>query len=335
MNNEPERIQYNDLIMSEIFSALLSLNKCESQMFINYKNCSQVCHFWQTILNNDTLWKAIFERIKGQKEKFFADSSYKKNLFSPFCILHTYLGNSEIALKDYCQTNQIRYTEVLSNNELISEPEYIDIMNQAISLNPQILCSLFNEELFCWETMLIPFLESIKKYDILLILSIGHGGISRHQVFKNKDLHKDYPNVIWMTSCHKNYKIKSYSNFGEIVDIALHRQRGVRYAIAELAKFASYLRALRPDLSAQEIRKMIIETSKRTEESKVKIPNGGILDREAAIKAVKDCPISSINIEDNYTTIKLGETYEKLFDDLGSVFRSLYDRVRFLDTPVR
>lgn len=158
-------------------------------------------------------------------------------------------------------------------------------------LSPSSYQGISDESLwFAYETLFKLFLD----YDILLIIPAGDEMKEMPKFFS----HEEYKNVLIVGACDQDGRLSRRSNFGPMVRIATHQKYEANspwidpentndsaFAVAELV---FYMRSRRPDLNASDIISILLETARQTEETKEKMPLGGILDQEMALYSIND-----------------------------------------------
>lgn len=234
----------------------------------------------------DSFWQSLYRQIHGDDKKQNDSLTFKQNYLLFNSVKATFATVNECRMKlsnIYQKHKWIKFGEVIckDNGELSS-------LETASQQKEKIYCTCL--------TMGMPsFMQNNPRtreafdlaltQDVLVVLTTGRHSKSYPSIISDGDLHEIYPNVIWTTQCDEHGTICLYANFGKLVDIAIMPPEDGNTSLA-LAEFLAYLRWLRPDLSAVEIRLLVIEFSDQTEESKEKIPVGRILNCQSVIKAV-------------------------------------------------
>jgi thermitase len=138
-----------------------------------------------------------------------------------------------------------------------------------------------------------------KENDALVVVSASNDGVNvdRDSVYPPKF---QLPNQITVAASDKKDGLWDGSNWGKkSVHIAAPGEEvfgpwfdkwdtgsGTSDAAAIVSGAAGLLRSIRPDLTAYQIKKVIIHTARRSKMLKNKIQSGGVLDLEAAVSCI-------------------------------------------------
>lgn len=108
--------------------------------------------------------------------------------------------------------------------------------------------------------------EALEK-NIIVIIPSGNQAELMSDIWQGNNVYTLYPNVIWVGSHDEQNDINDFSNYGPLVDMfapcKYPSRPGRRTAPAMMwvAKAASYIRGLRPDLSAEKVRLLLIDSA--------------------------------------------------------------------------
>jgi hypothetical protein len=246
---------------------------------------------WQKIIADDSFWKIVYRRLEGTNEKIEKDLDYRKNyaqltistVFTHSCVDHKFVANNNNPLK-----HRIKFHTINTPNSMTT-PTYIHFLNKYFTYDYKVFCSCFSIQKYFSDIEKI--FEIALDKDMLLIFPAGNDGVFLKRDEGGFDLLEKYPNILFVAACESNGHIREYSNYGELVEIAVRDSdnlRGTSYAAYRLGELVGTMRALRPDLSAVQIRSLIIHHADKTDTSRQKIPRGGILNDDALIKAVRE-----------------------------------------------
>lgn len=274
---------------------------------------SEVSSACNVAANNDVLWEGFYlKRLSHTScNKVRDDLSYKENLkivSQPTLVYH--LSALGLNLSELVNKRNNQY-KIVIHEQRVDPPYLVPDRGQQIAgeikqrLNErESLTILFSD--FCFyeatsrpglansTTISMPdhwrgLLDLAKEKDVLVVSPVHNIG----QTFfladmGGKDVHEIYPNIIFVTAHKKCLNIEHYAGVGDLVDIAALGQvpginfQGNTVAGFQVAELVSQMRSIRPDLTASEIRLLLLESAHKTAESQNKIPRGGILDAEAA-----------------------------------------------------
>jgi subtilase family protein len=241
-----------------------------------------VSRAWYKFLLSDVIWKHIYSKKRHTEEKIIKEKTYKQNCFIPVFISHV----TSAVKRDYPYISAIAFKEFISNDAPYWE-ECSNILMEAFNLYPQVYCSCYT--LYRGQNKMnecvVNALNIAKERDILVILPAGNDAEFCSTKATGIDLHEEYPNVMWVTSCTAEKTFNEFSNVGGLVDVAVEGTTGA-ISVLSFSKSAIDLRKLRPCLTAPQIRRLILKTAVRTEESKEGQLQGGFFDFDAAKKAV-------------------------------------------------
>lgn len=253
---------------------------------------------WHKVISSDDFWQVIYGRLKNDYCKIKKELSYKQNFKILFfdqirVSVHGLEGCPLTFDCPWVKQSRIKIQEIITQPEAMSEDHYGNFLSEALSENIKIYGSSWG-----FYTGGPAMADSLKKVldlslskDVLMVFPAGNDGIHCQSDALGFDLHEAYPNVLWVGACSAEGVLEHFSNFGPFIDIAAPSshagKKGTTLSALSVIQLVVPLRALRADLTAAEIRSLLIESSDRTEESKNKIPRGGILNCEAAITAVK------------------------------------------------
>ncbi len=240
-----------------------------------------VCHAWQAIYQGEEFWRSLYLRKRGNGAKLVQDLSYKQNYCIPLLVCHT---TDALKLEKY--HDQYDSSKVVCQE--FNSDKYSDYskceqdLTKILDSSPAVFCESFGPHCRLLKSgpWTLNARQLAREKDVLVIFPVGNAGLRNSNICDGINLHEAFPNAIWTAST-------ICSNFGELVDVVVSSSDGTSSSAIILAKFVSQLRALRPGLTAPQIRSLIIKTATRTEDTQAKFPNGGILNPEAAINAVK------------------------------------------------
>lgn len=276
-------ISFND----EIFVTMVAPNYSNMEEIYNLR---LVCWAWYNFLLEDEIWKHIYIKKRHTDEKLIKEKTYKQNCFIPFYICH--IANT--CKIDKPEIPAIAFKEIVSANQFPAE-EVKDILKniliEAFDQYPQVFCTCFG--LYHGEAKIEEFivdaLNIAKERDILVVLPAGNEAMHCSAKATGIDLHIEYPNVIWVTSCTTEKKLCEFSNTGPLVDVAVEGigdKTGTTISAFNLSKSVISLRKLRPGLTAPQIRSLIRKTSICIFEGKPL--DVGLFDFDAARKAIEE-----------------------------------------------
>ncbi len=253
----------------------------------DFLHATEVCRAWYLCLDDD-FFKVLYEIQSGRSQKLRPDLNYKANckiINMARVVCHT-ADNCRFAIMGNYVNTRVKYEEEKTANSL-SKEECRTMLASCLVKKPHVFGDCFayykggNE----MDDYLTDALTLAKTNDVIIVFPVGNDRRPISNGELGYDLHAAYPNVMWAAACNDDL-IADYSNFGELANIAAPSDSGTSsgtsQAVLFLAEFLGYLRALRMELTAQEICFLVNKAAKPTE----KIPNGGILDCKAAIEAV-------------------------------------------------
>lgn len=185
------------------------------------------------------------------------------------------------------------------NNSLVKRPKIVYIF-------PISLVEIDHENYVWFSKKLCEALLCARDKDVLIIahaIYVHNVAIDPHEsvCFNERQMHSGFPNIIWVNGYYKTKKLhrRKFSEHGTVgsifhiaapcwIDHNSHvKPNGDSHIdILYLAEAAILMRGLRPDLSASQIGTILKETADHTLESIKKIPNGGFLNLENALKRI-------------------------------------------------
>lgn len=237
---------------------------------------------WHALMESEFLWGQLYIKRMTHPEKLDDEKTYKDNF------------------KMACEPVRVYYISPpnLLNHELIYDvgTKVIEEVSEGLSemSSTNILAEAFQKAIlkasrvvFCGYGLYhgeptLPasqkgILDSAKEQDILLVLCAGNSAtFVSSNALDLGDIHALYPNVLWVTAHDENKRLCHFANYGTLVDVAAKGKSGTLEASSSLCKFLGYMRWLRPDLKAEEVRNVMLKSVEVTDETKDKIPNGGI-----------------------------------------------------------
>ncbi|MCY1082092.1 S8 family peptidase [Archangium lansingense] len=151
--------------------------------------------------------------------------------------------------------------------------------------------------------------QKLADADILLVAATANGHGSNMNKVADFPANVDLPNVITVASMDKNNdKLASYSSHGDkVVELAAvgedvlstvpgnrwEEMSGTSMATPRVAATAALMFAENPDLTAAQVRDMLVKTVALDPDLKGKVSTGGKLDLEAAVAAARASAASS------------------------------------------
>jgi hypothetical protein len=260
--------------------------------YVHFANSNSVMY---SLIAQDSFWKIIYRKLKRDNNKLKPELNYAQNymkLISALTIVHLdttcpLFTNDTNLVKKF----KIEYRELLLFAD--AHTQYENLIIQALEEEPKVFGSFFSNfsGSFVWSENKKKILDLSLSKDVLMVFPAHNYSETCASDALGFDLHEAYPNVVWVASCSPEGTLEVFTNIGTLIDIAapsLDDRRGTAISAFNVVKFVGQLRALRPELTALEIRSLLIKSADRTKESLQKIPCGGILNREAAIEAVKN-----------------------------------------------
>ena len=248
-----------------------------------------------SLIAQDSFWKIVYRKLKGDNDKIKPELNYAQNymkLISTLIIVHIAKESRLFTIDN----NLVKKFKIEFREPVLfftGHQHHENLIIQALEENPKVFgtCSNFFSGGFIWSAKKLKILDLSLSKDVLMVFPAGNESITCASDTLGFDEHEAYPNVLWVAACSPEGTLEAWTNTGSLIDIAapsLDDGRGTAISAFNVVKFVGQLRALRPELTALEIRSLLIKSADRTKESLQKIPCGGILNREAAIEAVKN-----------------------------------------------
>jgi hypothetical protein len=263
----------------------------------------QVSKRWKALADSDDLWQKWWQQVRRPQDKINEGMSLKQ-LYRAFnqrsiTICHNHAlnenQNEQPMENEFCRSNMQIITNKIANN--LTTNEFLELFEKQLADFadfPEVILSDYsllnaneNNDIKSFTSIL----QIAAEHDILLVFPAGNQGlnISNDEL---KDFNSTYQNVCIVGYADKNNQISPFSCYGYPVNLAVHgilnNASGTAASAFLAARVFFLMRSERPDLKAADIIKIVLDTANRNEETKIKIPNGGILNCENAFSALKN-----------------------------------------------
>lgn len=253
--------------------------------FLNLSELNNTAH----ALFNENTWFFVYKLVKGKSEKVRPELTYKQNcqvLNRAYALCHTAPPGCPI------QTN---YCYVSSKNKI----DFCELSTAtAISNIAPLLAAVEQKPPLVFVTCFGPFYEAdgIKKHiedffdstfnkDILLIIPAGNSYQKIDTKMPDYDIRQRWPHVLWVSRWNSGERTP-LGNYGPLIQIGAPSPNGTSNASLGILPLVIQMRRLRLDLSAAEIIEILVASASVNDDTKLHLPNGGIVNAEEAVKAL-------------------------------------------------
>jgi|GEM_PF-6570901 len=172
--------------------------------------------------------------------------------------------------------------------EILTASEKADWFARCFAKNPKVICATIS--LYAGENVIdnhvADIFERAKKDDVLLVLPVNNNPIFLPSNALGYDIHERYPNILWVTAAADSAHLVFFAGFGGLVDLAALGSEGSCFSVINMEHVLGNFRSVRRDLSAAQIRTILLKTADQTKETKAKHLTGGFFNPDKALDAI-------------------------------------------------